>query len=126
MMYSDLIGIPFKYGGRDSSGLDCWGLVCEMLERTHQNPPNYISSSNKQVINQLINDSLENDAWVECEVGTENSVMLFRMGRLTTHCAFTLPHKKFIHAWEKSGGVCVERFNDTWNKRLVGCYKYVR
>ena len=32
-MYSDLVGIPFRYGGRDETGMDCWGVVVEWFRR---------------------------------------------------------------------------------------------
>jgi len=31
--YDDLIGIPFVDGGRDITGLDCWGLALELFKR---------------------------------------------------------------------------------------------
>lgn len=33
MKYDDLLGVPFKWGGRDRRGMDCWGLVAECCRR---------------------------------------------------------------------------------------------
>ena len=33
MIYEDLLNIPYKEGGRDSNGIDCYGLVLECCKR---------------------------------------------------------------------------------------------
>jgi len=34
MTYEDLLLVPYKHGGRDNNGMDCYGLVLECLKRT--------------------------------------------------------------------------------------------
>ena len=33
MKYNDLIGVPFKRGGRSKAGMDCFGIVAECCRR---------------------------------------------------------------------------------------------
>lgn len=33
MIYDDLLNIPYKEGGRDSNGIDCYGIVLECCKR---------------------------------------------------------------------------------------------
>ena len=33
MKYDDLLSVPFKWGGRDMSGMDCYGIVVECCRR---------------------------------------------------------------------------------------------
>ncbi|MCF0222950.1 MAG: C40 family peptidase, partial [Fibrobacter sp.] len=33
MKYDDLLNVPYKHGGRDLAGFDCYGLVIECSRR---------------------------------------------------------------------------------------------
>ena len=33
MKYDDLLNVPFRWGGRDKSGMDCYGIVAECCKR---------------------------------------------------------------------------------------------
>ena len=33
MKYDDLLNVPFRWGGRDKSGMDCYGIVVECCKR---------------------------------------------------------------------------------------------
>lgn len=120
--FEDLIGTPFVYGGRDKSGLDCYGLVMEMLSRCGVQPEDYGWSNESHAI-QAMMLAAKNAHWQACAPQTK-AVALFRIGSFVRHVGFFISGSKFIHCWEKSGGVVVESFNSDWSKRLVGCYQY--
>lgn len=54
---------------------------------------------------------------------TPGSVVLFRVGRFACHVGYVLPYNKFIHTWEKTGGVCIEPL-ENWKQRIIGFYEY--
>lgn len=123
MEHTDLIGTPFKYGGRSlaDGGLDCYGVVVEMSRRIGQPLPERQFSDNLAVNHALISGQLYE--WRRCEQ-KPGAVVLIRIKKITCHVGFVLNDYQFIHAWEGSGGVVVERIED-WQKRIEGFYRYV-
>jgi len=123
MDYVDLIGTPFKYGGRSlaDGGLDCYGVVVEMGRRTGQQFPERQFSENLAVNHALMACQL--DEWVECD-RQPGAVVLIRLKKVPCHVGFLIDEYEFLHAWEGTGGVVVERIED-WQKRIEGFYRYV-
>jgi len=122
--YDDLIGIPFVYGGRAATkeqGLDCYGVIEEMYLRAHGvQIPEQLSASNKAHIAVMMGVHKSKWSRTQERVG---SVVLFNLYGLSCHVGFVISGNLFIHTWEKSGGVCVERL-DKWAKRIEGYYRY--
>lgn len=121
LYYEDLIGRPFKYGGRPPSlELDCYGLVVEVSDRLGIVLPQRQFSEHSNVNGALM--SMQMDEWQKApkEVG---SVLLFRVMGVAQHVGIIVSPFEFIHTWEGSGGVVTERIDD-WERRTVGCYTY--
>lgn len=119
MTYDDLIGVPFEYGGRGPDKFDCYGLVKELLSREGQEIPDYISPSDGAKIMAIFHSEIR--LWQECEL-KPGAVLLFRVpGNL--HVGVYLGDDKFIHTWEASNGVVVERLM-IWKTKLVGVYEF--
>jgi len=123
-VYSDLIGAPFVYGGRDIKGFDCFGLIMEMLKRNGVQAHDFGWSDESTQIQNMMIGAAETSMWQK-GVMKKNSILLFRVGRFVRHVGFYLGNGKFIHCWERSNGVVIERFNEDWQNRLVGAYQYV-
>lgn len=122
MEYVDLLGKPFKYGGRDARyGLDCYGVVVEMSKRVGNQLPERQFSENLDVNHALM--ATQMDEWTKCECAP-GAVVLIRIYRIPCHVGFVINDYQFIHAWEGSGGVVVERIEE-WQKRIEGFYRYV-
>lgn len=117
-----LIGTPFEYGGRGPDTYDCWGLVLELLKRDGLDPPSYTSVKDKAVIASMMANATT--LYEKLDKPEPGHVVLFRAGRHACHVGYVLPYEKFIHTWEKSGGVCIEPL-ENWKHRIVGYYKYV-
>lgn len=119
--YADLIGRPFKYGGRPPGReLDCYGLVMEYSCRLGVQLPSRQFSEQTNVIATLM--SMQMSEWKPCEIA-QGAVLLFRVMRVPQHVGVAVSPFEFIHTWEGSGGVVKERLDD-WQHRLVGAYRY--
>lgn len=117
---SELIGTPFEYGGRGPDKFDCYGLVAHLLRKDGIEIHDLKSPSIGKEIVAMVHSELV--LWRECEL-REGAVLLFRVpGNL--HVGYCLDGVRFIHTWDKSGGVVIEKISD-WKRRLVGIYEYI-
>ncbi len=120
---ADLIGKPFRYGGRGPDAYDCYGLVREMCRRDGKPVPDFKSPSELAVIEAVMAVERASGKWQEVAKGP-GRILLLRVGALACHVAYTLPDDRMIHTWEKSNGVCIERI-EGWRRRIVGFYDYL-
>lgn len=119
---SQLIGIPFKRGGRGPTSFDCYGLCRYIIERDSGiKAPDYESPEDTGVIQALMVGSAT--FWKRLEKPRVGCVVMFRTGRFITHVGIISSESHFIHTWEQSGGVVIERLQP-WKHRIVGFYEY--
>lgn len=119
---AELIGIPFAYGGRGPDAFDCYGLARYIVARdTGITPPDLQSAEDPNVLHAMMTGQAL--FWKRLDGPRPGAVVLFRMGRTISHCGVLVGHSQLIHAWEKSGGVTIERL-DQWKHRIVGFYEY--
>ena len=113
--YDDLIGVPFKNHGRDvKTGLDCYGLVMEVLEK----------------ISGIIDgERAKENIWKKCDRADlpVPCILAIRFGvpkGVVNHTGCYIGDGKFIHIRENIG-VCVDRLDSpAWRRVIEGCYKY--
>lgn len=123
MIYcGDLIGVPFRYGGRDpKEALDCYGLLMELYRRAYRiELPDYTSPTSAAEISALMRGQLH--LWQPVDDVEPGVVLFMRLGRFT-HVAMYLGDDEFIHTSEVTGGVCRERLSN-WINRIEGLYRY--
>jgi cell wall-associated NlpC family hydrolase len=102
--FSDMIGVPYKDGGRDLSGFDCYGATIEAAKRRgktlrdvrYKNHAPELADENAPTLNVEKIDAPEEDALIE---------MIFN-GEL--HIGFCIDEKTFLHA-TKNQGVRISR-----------------
>lgn len=116
-----LVGVPFEYGGRGPDTYDCYGLVMKIMSWEGIKLPDYKSPESQGPIAAMMATQLP--LWRTTQQ-KQGSVVLIRIGRHISHCGYMLDDELMIHAWEKTGGVTVQRTQD-WAQRIVGFYRYV-
>lgn len=144
--YSDLLGARFRYNGRGEDGFyDCYGLCMEVSRRMGKELPDVITPNGMVNMQDKLRREAESQVeWVAVppsegtwgtavgvsHTGTqqtfgikEGAIAYFRVRGLLAHVGIIIAPDRFIHAWEKAGGVCVERLS-LWNTRLVGIYEH--
>ena len=121
--YTHLIGTPFRRGARGPDEFDCYGLVKFLIERaTGREVPDYQSPTDSGTTHALMITSRE--FWHRLPGQQVGSMVFFRIGREVCHVGYVISNGLFIHAWEPSGGVTIERLSE-WEKRIDGFYEYI-
>lgn len=121
--YSDLLGVKYIKGGRDSKGVDCYGLVQILHNRMGKNLPEYATPDDKSLIFQLVNSEL--NRCVKLDEPEAGCIVLFKFTPFEFHMGTVLPDKqRFIHILENRN-VAVEKLSSRiWSKLLVGYYRW--
>ncbi len=126
MDYNKYIGLPYKDNGRDTSGVDCWGLArlfyqqelgIELPSYTEL----YAGAHDPQVSQAL--DAYK-DSWQVAEYGVAGDLCLFNIYGEPAHVGVYIGERKFLHAREGRDSVVESLDSAQWSKRFAGFYKY--
>jgi sulfur carrier protein ThiS len=126
MWSNKYVGIPFVSGGRDYTGIDCWGLVRLVYkEQFNIELPSFTDEyfdNDTQRMQELISQYKE--GWEQVDAPSEGTVVLFRVLGAETHLGVAISSTHFLHAMEDQSSA-VEAFSGTnWKNRIVGYFKY--
>ncbi|HEY6021545.1 MAG TPA: NlpC/P60 family protein [Candidatus Paceibacterota bacterium] len=117
------IGTPFHHQGRlPGVGLDCAGvIVCAAMEcgLVIDDVAGYAMVPSNGLLEQAV---IKHCYAIERNDVVSGDILLFRFLREPQHLAI-FDDGMLIHAYNSVGRVVENGFDDTWKKRLVGCYR---
>jgi cell wall-associated NlpC family hydrolase len=128
---SAYVGLPFKEGGRNRDGLDCYGLLRLVInERFGGAVPEYEGiayrpGEDSSLLAALMDERIR--LWRPIAIGEEkpgDGVLLRVMGR-PIHVGVVVEAGYMLHI-EKNCDSVLERFStgSRWEKRLLGFYRH--
>jgi len=127
MNFEKYIGIPYLEKGRDTAGLDCWGLVRLIYKEVYNiDLPSFQDSyvlEDDERIAELFAQYKE--GWQPVESPTCGDLVLFRILGVTQHVGVMINNTQFVHVRQNSNSAVESVCNAKWAKRVVGFYKYV-
>ena len=99
-------GVPYKYSGKDKSGIDCSGLTSTLYLKVYKKT---ISSNTKALVGEVkkINES---------DLKEGDLVFFNTNGKSISHVGVYLQNNKFVHASTKKG-VMVSDMNEPYFKK---------
>jgi cell wall-associated NlpC family hydrolase len=120
MTIDDLVGKPYRLGGRGPDAYDCAGLVVELMRRRGISlaVPETTASPARNIISML---EIIRSVWVGKQHPQRGCLVFLK----PDHVGVMLNRRQFIHAAEDLGQVCVEYVdNGLWKQRVGGFYEY--
>ncbi len=99
-------GVPYKYAGKDKTGIDCSGLTSALYFKVYKKT---ISSSTKALVGEVKKIS-------ESDLKEGDLVFFITNGKTISHVGVYLQNHKFVHASTKKG-VMISDMNEPYFKQ---------
>jgi cell wall-associated NlpC family hydrolase len=121
--YEDLVGIPFKKGGSNLEGFDCYGMVRFVYSKFFHTEIPYYNEGMKtwegKEINEII-DSYKGE-WKEVsEPQVPCSVFIRNHPLYVNHIGVYVGEGKFLQCLRKVGVILSDINDDYWKRKIVG------
>jgi len=122
--------LPYVEGGRDRSGVDCWGLIIVLYQHYFNvKLPDYSNitlpslDDCENTSHKLEEKLLEQSMFEEVEEPKFGDVVILKVLGYPIHIGFVLDSKRMIHTG-RSHGVTIEKFTEKkWINKIVGFYR---
>lgn len=119
--WTDLVGTPFRKGGRGPDAFDCFGLVAEMKRREGKPIPERESPTENAGMAMLL--AAQIPLCDELPGPRAGAIVAIRQGRFVSHVGYMVNDFEMVHAWSRSGGVTCEPIS-AWDRHIAGFYEY--
>ena len=127
MWYNNYIDIPYKDGGRDRAGLDCWGLVRLVYSDQYGIELPSFSTAYSTVKDTARTGELiaqHKEQWEPLTQPEPGCVVLMRVLGSETHVGVYIGEDKFLHIRSGANSVVESISSAKWQHRIVGYFKY--
>ena len=125
--FNKYIGLQYKAKGRDTAGIDCYGLARLVYSQEFGiELPSFDSdyqADDEQRMQDLIAQYKE--GWVKVDKPEPGSIVLFKVMGYETHIGIAVNSESFLHVREGMDSVIEPFSTPRWNKRIVGHFKYL-
>lgn len=123
----EAVGIPFKHQGRDSTGLDCVGLlvfISKSLGTEHHDVASYSRRPSNGKLEEAFEEAIAKNIIVRVPVESmqPGDFIMMRISRDPQHLG-VYTGNSLIHSYESIGKVCEHIIDDKWRKRIVRVYR---
>jgi len=131
--FDNFIGLPWLEGGRDRSGIDCWGLLALVYREVYQiDLPSfsdrYVTLADHDAISDLIEGNI--GAWREVPKGSEqegDGILLTTNGGRPSHVGVVVQGRRMLHIESQKQGSAIHSYDyHLYRDRIVGFYRYQR
>ena len=126
MWHNKYVGIPFLDKGRDTNGIDCWGLARLVYKQEYSIDLPSFSTDYEADDTERMKDLLAQykEGWEKIDTPTEGCIVLFNILGVESHMGIAISSTHFLHARDRYDSA-IESFDSVgWKNRITGFYKY--
>jgi len=125
--HSKFILVPFKPGGRDFSGADCWGLAMLVYKDFGIDLPDFrIACEESLKIDFAVSE--QRKTWARLAEPVAPCVVVIRMSnkypRVCNHLGVYVGAGKFVHTLKKQGSSVVRIDHPYFSQKIEGYYEF--
>lgn len=124
----DYVGIPFQAGGRDRSGLDCWGLVrLVYAERMGIHLPSFDGVFSGQQDARAAGEIMQRESmrWQQVQQWEPMDVLLMRVSAsIPSHVGVYLGNCMMLHILDGIDSTIERADSLRWRNRITGAYRH--
>ena len=131
MNIRNYLGIPYKTGGEDFDGVDCY-TICRLFSKNELGVelPDHSQlysdasiTSDAQQAFETWEDTLAS-SWIEVTEPQVGDVVIFNFHGAPTHCGLYLGDNNCLHASEGTGSYIAQLYGSPWERRLKGIMRW--
>ena len=130
MWWNRYIGLPFAERGRDSNGVDCWGLVRLIYEHERgiilpSYSECYQSTNDREELSRIV-DSERQQNWQETNQPQELDVIILNMRGVPMHVGLVTKPGFMIHSARGINTVHESYTGLRWRDKVIGFSRWVK
>lgn len=127
MDLNEYVGLPYVRGGRDRSGIDCWGLVRLVHAEQYGNElPSFADAydlaTERDRLAELI--AQQKEAWHPVAEPRAGDVIVLRIEGAESHLGLVVEPGRMLHALSGAGSVIEPYASAKWAHRISGFFRY--
>lgn len=131
-----LVGVPFRDGGRDAKGADCWGLVRLFMAEAGVVLPDYSETpaADLMAVARDVTAAAASETWLKVDRGAlqPGDVVLLtarakvdgRPRTLPGHVGVMIDSRRMLHVEESTASVVVPLGHPSVRNRLAGFFRH--
>jgi len=118
--------LPWRLGGRDRGGLDCWGLARLIwAERFGWQAPAYDTDyQQREQMAGLVATGVEADGWCEVDRPRVGDAVLCRLAHLPCHVGVFVGRTSMVHIMMGINAAIERLDGPLWSRRVMGYYRH--
>lgn len=121
------MAVPYRDGGRDMKGLDCWGLYrLAVLERLGVRLPEWdtVPALDRSAVAETVAEQIVAGGWFETGAPRECDLVLMRYRGEPVHVGCWLEGARIMHTQQNVGVVVLPAAYRSFDGRIVGVFRH--